>query len=50
MIFWFCPFSRLSEQSKLMADHRKLVAEITKKYQSLEEWNLKHKVCIGGRG
>ena len=31
-----------------MADHRKLVAEMSKKYQSLEEWNLKHKVRTEG--
>jgi len=34
---------RLSEQSKLMADHKRLVGDLSNMYHGAVEWNVKHK-------
>ena len=40
---WFSPH-RLSEQNKLAADQKRLVAEITEKLQEYHDWNVKYNV------
>ena len=37
-------FHRLSEQSLLAADHKKLVQMLRSRYEESVEWNLKYKV------
>lgn len=37
---------RLSEQSRLVAEQKRLVTELRGKYEEAQQWNLKYKVCL----
>ena len=37
---------RLSEQSRLVAEQKRLVNELRGRYEEAQQWNLKYKVCV----
>ena len=43
-VFDFCFACRLSEQSRLVAEQKRLVTELRGKYEEAQQWNLKYKV------
>ena len=39
------PCCRLSEQSRLVAEQKRLVNELRGRYEEAQQWNYKYKVC-----
>ena len=46
--FFSSPLRRLSEQSRMLADHKRLMGDLKDQYTDARDWNLRYKAAFKG--
>ena len=48
IIFFSSPLRRLSEQSRMLADHKRPIGDLNDQYADARDWNLRYKAAFKG--